>query len=532
MAHTESSAPKDLAVQEDVSSASSQDSTQPQQEMGRRKSRILLFSIMLIATNGVIYELLIGGYSSYLLGDSITQFSLTIGLFMSSMGVGSWLTQRFEKDLEQRFIEVELLLAIVGGPTVLLLAMAHIYTRLYAWVMFAMIIAIGCLIGFEIPLVTRIVERYGGLKKALANVLSFDYIGALFGSLLFPLVLLPELGFTRTSFLIGIVNLGVAWVNLWVFHDDLRKGRMFLWIGTFVSAALLTVGFFYSAGWIERARETATQQKLVYLEHTPYQHLRFVKEQGHKHPIYRLYLNGEHQFSSNSERRYHEALVHPAMSAATKRQRVLILGGGDALALREVRRYKEVREIVMVDLDPAMTRFARNHPIMRQLNEDALHDPRLKLYNMDAAQFLKRPNKPFDVVILDLPVPTQIALSKLYSIHFYRLLRRVTHPQSVLVTEAAVLNPIEYKPFWSLHRTQQKAGWHVYPFVLETMAFLMFRQTPLQTQDLRLKVQTQALQKGALAAAFSLPPDATPHRLMPANTLDTHALMNLILQLR
>ncbi len=525
--------PADTDRSAEIAAETPADRFDPRDTAGRRKSRVLLFSIMLIATNGVIYELLIGGYSSYLLGDSITQFSLTIGLFMSSMGVGSWLTQRFERDLEVRFVEVEILLALVGGPTVLLLAMAHIYTRLYSWVMFALIIVIGCLIGFEIPLVTRIVERYGGLKKALANVLSFDYIGALFGSLLFPLVLLPELGFARTSFFIGLVNLGVACVNLWVFREDLQKSLGRLWFGTLFTAFLLGIGFFFSAGWIERARESATQQKLVYLEHTPYQHLRFVQEQGKRGPIYRLYLNGEHQFSSDSERRYHEALVHPAMAAAPKRQRVLILGGGDALALREVCRYKDVREIVMVDLDPAMTRFARSHPQMRQLNEDALRDPRLTLYNTDASLYIQRPDiRPFDVVIIDLPVPTNIGLSKLYTVHFYRMLRRVTHPQSVLVTEAAVLNPIEYQPFWSIHRTQTRAGWRVYPFVMETMAFFLFRQTPLDTASLRPLVPTQSLSEGALAAAFSLPPDATPPRLLPANTLDTHALLHLILQLR
>ncbi len=229
-----------------------------EQKLIRRKTATLLMSILLIATNGVIYELLVAGYSSYLLGDSITQFSLTIGLFMSSMGVGSWLTQRFEKNLIQRFVEVELWLAIIGGPTVLLLAMAHIHTQIYAWVMFGLIIALGILIGFEIPMVTRIVHRYGSLKKALANVLSFDYIGALAGSLLFPLVLLPELGFARTSFVIALVNLAVAMLNIHIFREELGDARRRLWGVSFISAILLLVGLFVSTGWIEKARKDAS----------------------------------------------------------------------------------------------------------------------------------------------------------------------------------------------------------------------------------------------------------------------------------
>jgi spermidine synthase len=377
------------------------------------------------------------------------------------------------------------------------------------------------------------VERYGGLKKALANVLSFDYIGALFGSLLFPLVLLPELGFARTSFLIGLVNLAVAWVNLWVFREEIARVRLRLWGAAIATGVLLVIGFFFSTGWIEKAREAASGQKVVHLEHTPYQHIRFVREEGREAPIYRLFLNGEHQFSSDTERRYHEGLVHPAMSAAVKRERILVLGGGDGLALREIWRYREVKHVTMVDLDPAMTRFARNNPVMRKLNEEAFQEKRLHLLHQDAGIFLQQPlAKPFDVVIIDLPVPTQIGLSKLYTVHTYRLLRRVTHAQSVLATEAAVLNPLEYKPFWSMAATQEKAGWRIYPYTFETMAFLMFSRASLVPQALSLVLRPQSFAEAVLRSAFALPRDVIPRHPFPPNTLDTHHLMNLILELR
>ena len=497
-----------------------------------RQTRILLFSILIIATNGVIYELLIAGYSSYLLGDSITQFSLTIGVFLSAMGLGSWLTQFVNRHLERRFIEVELLLAFLGGPAVLLLAYSHIYTRVYQWVMFAVIIVLGALIGFEIPLVTRMVQRHESLKKALADVLSFDYLGALFGSILFPMVLLPKMGFSRTSFFIGLLNLGVAFLNIWLFRKVLQKStKLFLGVAAAIGAILLG-GFLFSTGWIESAREKATAQTNVYLAHTPYQTIRFIKEkQSDGAPIYRLYLNREHQFSSNDEHIYHEALVHPAMSAAKQKRRILVLGGGDGLVLRELWRYKGIKEVFLVDLDPAMTQFARSHAIMKQLNKRSLEDPRLRILHQDAYQYLKRCPKPFDVVIIDLPIPSNVALSKLYTVSFYRALRRCVAPHGVFSTEAANLDPTENKPFWSLVATQKKAGWQPHPYAEGTMAFVLSARHNIQTQKLQLQVQARHLHTPLLRLAFHLPKDVQGTREhAPINTLDTHKLMYLTLE--
>jgi spermidine synthase len=504
-----------------------------EQKLVRRKTATLLVSILLIATNGVIYELLVAGYSSYLLGDSITQFSLTIGLFMSSMGVGSWLTQRFDEKLIQRFIEIEIWLAIIGGPTVLLLAMAHIYTRVYAWVMFGLIIALGILIGFEIPMVTRIVHRYGSLKKALANVLSFDYIGALAGSLLFPLVLLPELGFARTSFVIALVNLAVAVVNIYIFRVELGEARKRLWGVCFITAVGLVAGLLVSTSLIEKARERATGQKVVHLQHSRYQTIRLIQEQQGIGKVLRLFLNSEHQFSSHNEHRYHESLVHPAMSAATSHKRVLVLGGGDGFVLRELWKYKGIKELVLVDLDPAMTKFARSHKSMQKLHGGGIFaDKRLTVVHDDAFLFLQRQKRKFDVAILDLPVPTNISLSKLYTRTFYRQLRQVLAKGGVAMTEAATLNPLEQKPFWSLVRTQKAAGWTVTPYLDGTMAYTLMSHKPLKPKTLALGVPTRHLTTTLMRSSFHLPADAKPQWDAPINTLETHALLGLVLALR
>lgn len=500
----------------------------------RQKTATLLFSIMIIATNGVIYELLIGGYSSYLLGDSITQFSLTIGLFMSSMGIGSWLTQFFDKHLERRFIEVELWLAVLGGPAVLILSMAHIHTRVYSWIMFGMIILLGTLIGFEIPMVTRIVNRYGSLKKSLANVLSFDYIGALFGSLVFPLLLLPELGFARTSFLIGWISLLIGMLNLHIFREELGARVRVMWFFCVVIGISLTVGLIYSADWLEKAREKASGQKLVFLHHSSYQNLRFVRDTNrHGQHVHRLYINGEHQFSTDSEHQYHEMLVHPAIAAARQHRRILVLGGGDGLVLRELWKYKDIQKVVLVDLDPTMVRWARKQPIMRKLHKDAFDDPRLTILHQDAFLFASKRQKRFDVIIMDLPVATNVALSKLYSASFFRRLKGLLHKDGAVVTEAAVLDPIEKKPFWCLVRTMRAAGWHVHPYVESTMAYTLMTQKKVQVKSLSLKTKkTRYVRNWLMRSAFALTQDVQSYALAPINTLDTHALLGLVLALR
>jgi spermidine synthase len=205
------------------------------------KLATLFASVFVIATNGVIYELLIAGYSSYLLGDSITQFSLTIGVFLSAMGLGSYLTRFLHRGLLDAFIWVELGIAAVGGPAVLALFAAYQLEVAYAAAMLGLAGLVGMLIGFEIPIVARIAAERSALRKAIADVLSLDYLGALLGSLLFPLVLLPALGFTRTSFAIGLANLVVAGANLVAFRDQVRH-RGVLVASTIVLGALLVAG--------------------------------------------------------------------------------------------------------------------------------------------------------------------------------------------------------------------------------------------------------------------------------------------------
>jgi spermidine synthase len=207
------------------------------------KLSTLFASVFVIATNGVIYELLIAGYSSYLLGDSITQFSLTIGVFLSAMGLGSYLTRFLCRGLLEAFVWVELAIALLGGPAILALFAAYQAELPYAPAMLGLAGVVGLLIGFEIPIVARIAAEREAFRQAIADVLSLDYLGALLGSLLFPLVLLPALGFTRTSFAVGLANLLVAAANLVAFRGQVQRTG-WLW------AAVVLVGLLLGAGLV------------------------------------------------------------------------------------------------------------------------------------------------------------------------------------------------------------------------------------------------------------------------------------------
>jgi spermidine synthase len=417
----------------------------------RRRVRILLGSILLVALCSITYELVIGTVSSYLLGDSVYQFSLTIGLYMSAMGLGSYLSRFIEEDLLRAFFWVELGVGILGGVSSALLFGVFAYTPYFGPTMWAVTIAIGTLVGLEIPLLTRYVRRYADLRVALANVLSWDYVGSLAGSLAFPLLLLPVLGLLNSAAVVGMINVLVTIGGMILFRKELgRPGA--LGVAALGSMALLVALFFGSNEYERFLDKRLFQDPVLYTEQTTYQKLTLTAWQGRD---FRLFINGNIQFSSVDEYRYHEALVYPPMAAARARTDVLILGGGDGLAVRQVQKFEGVETITMVDLDPRMTVLASEHPLMKRLNEGAMGDDRLTVVNADAMSFLKDSRRAWDVILIDLPDPNNEALSKLYTVEFYRLVRHHLKPGGAMVTQSSA---VYFAPnsFWSIHKTIEK----------------------------------------------------------------------------
>lgn len=451
-----------------VPTAASETDGETTRPVGRRQRAVLLFSVMIISICALIYELVVGTLSSYLLGDSVTQFSVTIGLFLFAMGLGASLSRRILRAELHAFIVVEILTGVFGGcAAAALYATYALEPAFYQPAMIVLVLAIGTCIGLEIPLLTRIVADRADLATALADVLTIDYVGALLGSLAFPLILLPLLGVNQTGFVTGLFNVLVAAVVVHTFRDRLpRAARRGLWTAAALAATLMITGAAASTWWVDTFEQRMYDDLIVWRKQSAYQRLVITRQQQDV----RLFLDGNLQFSSRDEYRYHEVLVHPVMAAAHSHARVLILGGGDGLAVREVLKYPDVEQVTLVDLDPAMTDMARGYAPVRRLNGDSLADPRVRIVHQDAFTFAQRDGGFYSVIIADLPDPNTEALSKLYSRQFYTFLRYRLEPDGAFVTQAT--SPYFVRTaFWMIEHTVADAGWLAKPLRVQVPSF-------------------------------------------------------------
>jgi spermidine synthase len=416
--------------------------------------RLLFVSVFVISTCGLIYELIAGTLASYLLGDSVTQFSTIIGCYLFAMGIGSWLSQYVNRNLIGFFIRVEILVGLVGGYSAAMLFVLFEHVSSFKLALYFVVTVIGILVGIEIPILLRILKDRIEFKDLVSQVFTFDYIGALFASILFPLVLVPYLGLVKSSFLFGILNTVVA---LWVLFALSKEvaGALYHKMAAFAALAALVLGFASADRIMGYAESNAYPGRIIYSESTPYQRI-VITSQSHD---VRLFLNSNLQFSSVDEYRYHEALVHPVMSALKDPKHVLIIGGGDGLALREVLKYSSVENVTLVDLDPAMTRLFSENALLSKLNQNSLLSPKLKIINQDAFLWLRElQNKPiFDAVIIDVPDPSNFSVGKLYSLSFFKLLHSVTDDNSIVVVQST--SPfVARKAFWCVNNTLEAAG--------------------------------------------------------------------------
>jgi len=429
----------------------------------------LLASVFVVAACGLLYELAAGALASYVLGDSVLQFSTIIGTYLFAMGVGSWLSRYFERQLPAHFLRIELLVALVGGalPATLFLANAFVPDA-FRLLLYGMVLLVGTLVGLEIPLVMRILKRNVALKDLVSQVLTFDYLGALAVSLAFPLLLVPHLGLIRTGLLFGLMNAAVAVWALWLFRHELRRLREHA-IACALVLGLLGAGLVGADQITSVAEDKFYHDRIVVSAASPYQ--RIVVTQGKLG--HRLFLNGNLQFAERDEYRYHEALVHPAMAAFAAGggpRRVAVLGGGDGMAVREVLKYPSVESVTLVELDPAMTGLFSGNPTLTRLNGGALASPKLRIVNQDAFQWLQQGEDTFDVVIVDFPDPTNFAIGKLYTNSFYALLdKRLAASGYAVVQTTSPL--VARQSFWTVVTTIESVGLRTTPYHAHVPSF-------------------------------------------------------------
>lgn len=495
------------------------------------KSTPLLFlNVIIIATCGLIYELLAATVSSYVLGDSVTQFSFIIGVYLFAMGVGSYLSRFIDKNVAEKFIDIELAVAVIGGFSAPLLFLTFAYVTYFGMILYSMVFVIGTLVGLEIPLLMRILQDKLDFKELVSRVLALDYVGALVASLLFPIFLVPKLGLNRTSLLFGMLNAAVGIWATWLLEPLLTKRKItILRVKGFIVLVLLAIALIKADSLTTLAEDGLFVDNIVYAKSSPYQRIVVTKgKTGHA-----LFLNGNLQFSSFDEYRYHEALVHPAFAAfAGDPKRVLVLGGGDGLALREILKYPSVETVDLVDLDPMMTGLSKAFPALGELNKHSFDDPRVTVYNGDAFVWLDNNEKPpFDVAIVDFPDPNNFALGKLYSTRFYNLLKQKLRPESAVVIQTT--SPlIARKSFWSVMKTLEASGFYVKPFQTTVPSFgiwgfALARLQPFdEPQQPRPGVEMRFLNSDTFASLFQFPSDTSkPDEELEINRLDNQALV-------
>ena len=488
---------------------------------------VLSIAIFIAGLCSIIYELLISATASYFIGDSITQFAVLIGIYLFSMGVGAYLSKFLKSKPIGFFIKVELLLGIIGGLSVpfLYYLFVTVDIRTLQISCYLIMFIIGLLTGMEVPLLTFAFDS-DNYKTILSNVLSLDYIGGLAATLLFPFILLPFLGLFHSSLLFGIVNiiLGI-WMNLVIYKKWNGAANM----GVFL-VLILSILLFFSNTLLKTWDEKIYQSPITLNIQSPYQ--KIVLTQNRKNV--RLFLNRQLQFSSQDEYRYHEMITHVPLAFKPEAENILVLGGGENLVTRELLKHKNIKHIDVVDIDSTMFYLSRTNPQLKEINQKAAYDPRVKLITGDAFLFLKNSGQKYDVIIADLPDPSNDILARLYSKQFYLLVKKNLKEEGIFVTQSCDVY-FTNKTFNCIVTTLGSVFPNTHPYQLfipsfGNWGFTLAANHPLEIpEEIKLPDNLSYLDKELLVSSFHFPKDI-PRLTTKINSIDNPFIIDYFLE--
>jgi len=483
----------------------------------KNRSTLLKAAIFATGFSGVVAEYILSTLAQYFLGNSVFHWVMIISLMLFSMGLGSRITKNFETGLLKRFLILEFVLSFIVSFAALLVYTASAYTQSIGILIYSLAICIGLLIGMEIPLVIRINDDYEKLRFNISNILENDYYGSLLGGIFFAFIGLPIFGLIYTPFILGFVNFSVSIVVL-IFLWDLLKypeRKLLVGIGVFIMISL-TTGIFVTDPIIKFGEQQKYADKVIFTEQSKYQRIVITQWKND----YWLYLNGNEQLCTRDELMYHEPLVHPAMTLHPNPVDILVLGGGDGCAVREILKYPKVETITLVDLDPAMTNLGKTHPILTNLNKNSLSNEKVEVLNDDGYKYLMANDNYYDVIIIDLPDPRSIELGRLYSHEFYKTCYRHLRPGGVIVTQAG--SPyFATQAFSCILETMKSAGFETVPMHNQVITLgewgwtLGVKQSPYKSvkaelQKLEINVPTRWINKEAMTLITSFGKDFYP----------------------
>ncbi len=424
-----------------------------------KKQQVILAALFATGFSGIVAEYVLATLASHFIGDSVVQWAMIVSVMLFSMGLGSRLSKNFNKNLFIVFICAEFLLSLIVSFSALSTYSIAAFSQSVGIYIYSLSILTGLLIGLELPLAVRLNEAFTELKFNISSVLEKDYYGSLAGGLFFSFLGLPYLGLTYTPFILGSINLLVALIMLFVFPVKLKQKHVtLLSIAGLGVVATITLGAIKAEKIILYGEQVKYKDKIIFSEQTRYQKIVVTQWKNN----YWLYLNNNLQYSTFDEELYHEVLVHPAMKLAPERFDILILGGGDGCAVREVLKYKDVKSVTVVDLDPKMTELASHHPAFTSVNDSSFHNSKVQIINKDGYNYMVNCEHFYDVVIIDLPDPRNIELSRLYSLEFYKMCYKHLRPKGIIVTQAG--SPY-YAPesFKCISKTMTAAGFSTIP---------------------------------------------------------------------
>lgn len=475
-----------------------------------RYAKILLALVMFMTgACGLVFEYIMSTVSTYILGNSIEQFSITIALMLFMMGISGY-AQKFisDKNLVEKFIFVEVLIALIGGfAPIGIYAAFGIMEQNFNLVHYFFVCSIGALIGLEIPLVMRFNQKFSeSLGVNIATIYGPDYIGSFVGALIWSFYLLRKFPLTEIGFILAGANIFVAFVTLLYFskHNFVNRKKLSIF-AVILATGLLVFGYSQNGKWNVSLQQKLYEDPIVFSKTTKYQ----VLTMTHRKDIdeYRFYINGHLQFSSADEMIYHEQLVHPVMSIVPDHKKVLVLGGGDGMALREILKHDDVESVTLVDLDADMVKFCASDKILTRLNRDSFANAKVKVrttssvtgegtrpiyiendkvklkkmhnkfmakpevekiatvnvINIDADKFVGEIGEKYNVVIIDFPDPNAIELTKLYSKEFFLKVKRLLSENGMIVIQST--SPYHAKEaYLCIRRTMDAAGLTTLPY--------------------------------------------------------------------
>ncbi len=424
-----------------------------------KQSNVLKIALFATGLSGIVAEYSLATLASYFLGDSLVQWTMTVSTMLFSMGLGSRLSRYIRTHLLEKLIFIEFILSVITSLSTVLVYTVAGYSHYTGFFIYGLGILIGLLIGLEIPLVTRINDEYESLRENIATVMEKDYYGSLVGGVFFAFVGMPYLKMTYTPFVLGALNFMVAvWLYFKLRHHIVKSYQKHIHSGLILTLVLLILGAIFAEPIVLYGNQKRYKDKVVFSEQSKYQHITLTQWKNY----YWLFINHHQQLSTLDEYLYHEPMVHSVMALVPHAKQILIMGGGDGCAVRELLKYPDIEQITLVDLDPLMTKLARTNEIFLEFNHNSMNHPKVTVINTDGYTFMEQTEKFYDVILVDLPDPKNVDLNKLYTESFYGLCYRHLRPDGAFITQSG--SPYyATKAFRCIEKTLQHAGFQTLP---------------------------------------------------------------------